>query len=442
MTIPLPLAAPAAILPLVRPSSPEATTASVLAAATLLLPRLERGARIDAAALRGALETAFDASDASGAWDWKLAYEAGEVATVLFLRKYGRALFRHALAPAARLAALGKIAALLATHTRRSEESEALQQFSTPLPLGLAALSAAAVGPSDVVLEPSAGTGLLAILAEIVGGALFLNELAETRAGLLAALFPQCPITRFDAAQIDDHLEAGVVPSVVLMNPPFSALAHVWGRVADAGFRHVASALNRLAPGGRLVAITGANVGPELPAWRDAFVRLQERGTVVFSAAIAGTLYARHRHRQASGRGRGNLPRVARDGAGRHDLARLDRDAGAAEARGRPAAGVRASNWPGRPCSIGCLGYSKRSAAGDPGRRLGAGCGGAGPRGDRRRAGDHWTADRGDLRALLPADDPHRRRAATSDAAGAVGGDGLGRAAEARLPAAAAQKHP
>jgi hypothetical protein len=292
MTIPLPLAATAAALPMVPPLQPAANTARILAAATLLLPQLERGARIDAAALRGAMEMAFGGSDASGAWDWKLAYEAGEVASVLLLRKHGRPLFRHALSPAARLAALGRIAALLPTHTRRSEESQALQQFSTSLPLGLGALTAAAVGPSDVVLEPSAGTGLLAILAEIAGGTLILNELAETRAGLLAALFPQCAVTRFDAAQIDDHLDAGIVPSVVLINPPFSALAHVSGRFADAGLRHVASALNRLAPGGRLVAITGANVGPDLPAWRDAFVRLQERGTVVFSAAIAGTVYA------------------------------------------------------------------------------------------------------------------------------------------------------
>ncbi len=36
-------------------------------------------------------------------------------------------------------------------------------------------------------------------------------------------------------------------------------MANVSGRVADAAYRHIASALARLAPGGRLVAITGAN---------------------------------------------------------------------------------------------------------------------------------------------------------------------------------------
>ncbi|OWJ82366.1 strawberry notch family protein [Haematobacter missouriensis] len=274
--------------------SPVLSAPCILAAAQALLPHLERGQRTDSTMLRGAMETAFGASDASGLWDWKDAYEACEVATILFLRKFGRALFRKAAAPEARLAALTKIAALLPSHTRRSEESQALQQFSTPLPLALAALTAAAITPADVVLEPSAGTGLMAIFADIAGGSLALNELAATRADLLSALFPALPVTRFNAAQIHDHLDAGVVPSVVLMNPPFSALANVTTRVGDAAFRHIASALARLAPGGRLVTITGAGFGPEAPAWRAAFIRLQEHGRVVFTAAVDGAVYAKH----------------------------------------------------------------------------------------------------------------------------------------------------
>ena len=153
------------VFPVADPVTPLAAAPAILAAANHLLPHLERGQRVDAVTLRGAMETAFSASDATGAWDWKLAYEAGEVATVLFLRKYGKALFRKAASPAARISVLAKIAALLPTQTRRSEESQSFQQFSTPLPLGLAALAAAGVTPDDVVLEPSAGTGLMAILA-------------------------------------------------------------------------------------------------------------------------------------------------------------------------------------------------------------------------------------------------------------------------------------
>ncbi|MGN7709700.1 strawberry notch-like NTP hydrolase domain-containing protein [Agrobacterium radiobacter] len=284
----------AAIFPAV-PSAPVIDTgAAIFQAALLLLPHIERGQRVDAATLRGAMETALGASDSTGAWDWKTAYEACEAATVLFLRKYGKALFRKTGSQAASLPLLTKIAGLLPTHTRRSEESQTFQQFSTPIPLGLIAATAAAITPADRVLEPSAGTGLLAILAEIAGGSLVLNELADTRADLLSHLFPAIALSRFDAAQIHDHLDPGIVPSVVLMNPPFSVMANVSGRMAEAAYRHVASALARLADGGRLVTITGSSFAPDTPAWRDAFIRLQEHGRVVFTASIDGSIYAKH----------------------------------------------------------------------------------------------------------------------------------------------------
>ncbi len=268
--------------------------AALARAAHQLIPLLEQGRRIDAPALRIAMDAAVGDSDTNGAWDWKTAYDVCEGATVLFLRKYGKALLRKAGSPAGALPLLTRIAGLQPSHTRRSEESEAFQQFSTPIPLGFAAATAAAITVDDFVLEPSAGTGLLAILAEIAGARLHLNELAETRGAFLSSLFPALSITHFDATQINDYLEASAVPSVVLMNPPFSAMANVSGRMADAAYRHVASALARLAPGGRLVAITGASFAPDTPKWRDAFWRLQEHGRVVFTAAIDGKVYARH----------------------------------------------------------------------------------------------------------------------------------------------------
>lgn len=263
-------------------------------AAARLLPDLERGRIVDARTLRAAMEQAFGGTDAEGAWSWKDAYEACEAAQVLFLRKFGPAMRARAEAPTALLAMLTKLAALLPSQTRRSQESQALQQFSTPIALGYVASVAAGITPRDLVLEPSAGTGLLAIFAVQSGASLALNELAETRAGLLSHLFDGTAVTRHDAAHIHDHLNAGIRPSVVLMNPPFSVAAHVDGKVADAALRHVSSALARLAEGGRLVAITGANFSPDNPTWRDGFVRLQERGRVVFSAVIDGRVYARH----------------------------------------------------------------------------------------------------------------------------------------------------
>ena len=267
---------------------------AVVRAARQLLTDLERGRRIDAAGLRAAMEAAFGASDTSGAWNWKTAYDACEAATVLFLRRHGAAMRAKATSSAAMLPMLAKIANLLPTQTRRSEESESLQQFSTPIGLAFVAGVAAAITPADVVLEPSAGTGLLAILAELVGASIILNEFAESRAGILMQLFPAVSTTRYDAAHINDHLDAGIMPSVVLMNPPFSAAVHVDRQMADAALRHIGSALARLPEGGRLVTITGANVIPENPAWTESFSRLQEQGRVVFSAAIDGAVYAKH----------------------------------------------------------------------------------------------------------------------------------------------------
>jgi hypothetical protein len=85
-----------------------------------------------------AMIVAFGGSDAEGAWDWKTASEACEVAQILFLRKFGPAMRDRAASPARFLGKLAKLAALLPSHTRRSEESQALQQFTDVLYEGYA----------------------------------------------------------------------------------------------------------------------------------------------------------------------------------------------------------------------------------------------------------------------------------------------------------------
>lgn len=255
---------------------------------------LEQGKVVTSGDLQQNMIEALGGSDAEGLWLWKDAYEATEAAQVLFLRKFGPAIVSGTHSPQSTLAMLRKVAQLLPTHTRRSEESQALQQFSTPIPLAYAASRAAGITPADMVLEPSAGTGLLAIFAELAGARLVLNEYAAARHSLLEQLFPGALVLQHDAAHIGDYLERAIRPSVVLMNPPFSAGVHVEGRIADAAWRHLTSAFARLAPGGRLVTITGASLSPDNLAWRDAFVRLQEQGAVLFTAAVDGSIFARH----------------------------------------------------------------------------------------------------------------------------------------------------
>ena len=296
-TVPTPVIAE----PATPRSRPRSASTALLAAARTLLPVLEAGRPLDASALRHAMTGAFDASDAEGAWIWKDAYEAAEATLVLFLQRYGRAMRREAgAAPggsAAMLGMLETLAALEPSQTRRSEEQLQYQQFSTPLPLAYAALQAAAIRPGDVVLEPSAGTGMLAVMAQCAlgngaAGALHLNELAATRAGLLAGLFPDCGVTRHNAETIRDRLPE-LRPTVVLMNPPFSASPGVDRIRHDADLRHIRSAFSMLPPGGRLVAISSAHCAPGDAAWVDAFASLDPPAHVAFTAPIHGRAYAR-----------------------------------------------------------------------------------------------------------------------------------------------------
>ena len=171
---------------------------AIFQAAQALLKFLEAGKRVDAKVLRATMEAAFCGSDVEGRWLWKDAYEAAETTQVLFVAKFGAAMRRKSQSDKAGTAGQGaisvltmleRLAGLVATQTRRSEESQKRQQFSTPLPLAFVAAEAAGVTANDLVLEPSAGTGMMAVLARIAGARLVLNEYAELRAKLLEKSF-------------------------------------------------------------------------------------------------------------------------------------------------------------------------------------------------------------------------------------------------------------
>ncbi|MFD1958228.1 hypothetical protein ACFSHP_02040 [Novosphingobium panipatense] len=148
----------------------------------------------------------------------------------------------------------------LPTQTNRSDEQIEWQQFATPPRLAWLAARACALVADELVLEPSAGTGMLAVWAAKAGLRLALNEISPLRRDCLTALFPAARVTGHDAELIDELLDPAISPSVVLMNPPYS---HGIERGHDnrTGSRHLRSAWNRLASGGRLVAI--------MPEWFD-----------------------------------------------------------------------------------------------------------------------------------------------------------------------------
>jgi hypothetical protein len=175
-------------------------TSAVVRAAQLLLSDLEHGRRIDAAGtLRVAMQTALSASDASCAWHWKAAYDACEAATVLFLRKYASSMRAKAGSPALMLSMLAKVAGLLPTQSRRSEESKALEQFSTPVAVGFVACRAVGITKKDLVLKPSMRDRLRAygLFSEIISWKLRMFVPTDERGGgALAQMFERHPVER------------------------------------------------------------------------------------------------------------------------------------------------------------------------------------------------------------------------------------------------------
>ncbi|MDF0546394.1 strawberry notch family protein [Sphingobium sp. H39-3-25] len=141
----------------------------------------------------------------------------------------------------------------------------------------------------EIVLEPSAGTGLLAVFAQRAGATLVLNEIAPWRRAMLAAAYPDARIFGHDAELIDDLLPVNLVPDVVLINPPFSRSE---GRGHDriAGLRHLRAALTRLRHGGRCVAILPTRVDTGSADWK-----LATAGAgLVAQIELPANAYARH----------------------------------------------------------------------------------------------------------------------------------------------------
>lgn len=265
-------------LPLFPQSADADRPRNTLAAARALAPHLARSRALDRRLVAEAMTIAFGGTDAEGLWDWRDAYDAVEAALVLQLRRLAPQIGRLEDAPAEIVGLLANVAALGLAQTRRSEEQAALEQFSTPAPLAGVVALAAQVRPGDRVLEPSAGTGLLAVVAEACGAGLILNEVSPRRAGLLDGLFPDAERHRYDAAHLPDLLAGAAGFEVAVLNPPFGALKP-----------HLLAALRSLADGGRLAAVAPARALEDRPLIQ----ALREAGRIVGRIALPARSFAR-----------------------------------------------------------------------------------------------------------------------------------------------------
>lgn len=191
------------------------------------------------------------------------------------------------------IAALHEVEDKLPTQTHRTEEQIKEQQFSTPPSLALLAAKMLNPTATDTVLEPSAGTGNLAIWPRAAGAKVITNELAPRRSAILK--MQGFPVTNLDARHINDLLPTDVKPTAVLMNPPFSSDPRSGKHDTGVGVDHVEQALATLQPGGRLVAILGTKQGnPEAPKLTDRWQKIAKKYNIRASIEIDGEAYRKY----------------------------------------------------------------------------------------------------------------------------------------------------
>ena len=216
------------------------------------------------------------------------AYDAAEAGFNIYLHRMGLDLGN---VPAT-LDKLLAEQARLPVQTRRDQTQIEFQQFSTPPAEALVVVKSAALCPGMAVLEPSAGTGNIAVLARSLGAHVDTNEIDPRRRELLA--LQGFEPTALDAERLDNLLPLEKTYHAIVMNPPFSATGgRVDGHRTAFGARHIEQALLRLKPGGRLVAIVGRGMAADRPGFRDWWLEIGSRYHVRANVGIDGQEYAR-----------------------------------------------------------------------------------------------------------------------------------------------------
>ena len=245
--------------------------------------KLSNGKKLTALELSKISSEAFGGTMANNSYSIKDAYDAME----LGVNKYILSL------PSVSTQKMLDILDLLPTQTKRTEEMIKYQQFSTPPSIAYLANYVANINSNDVMLEPSAGIGGIAVFAKRDGATVYVNELDPRRLDIVKEL-PFDGFYNENAEQIDNILGGEIQPSVIVMNPPFSSSSERNIKGTKIGAKHIEQALQILAPGGRLVAIVGNGMAPDAPAFRQWWKDISAKYNVKANIGINGKNYNKY----------------------------------------------------------------------------------------------------------------------------------------------------
>jgi len=190
----------------------------------------------------------------------------------------------------------------LPTQNVQDRQQRQNQQYNTPYSYAYTVNWVSALTSNDIVFEPSAGTGNLALVAKANGATVHVNEISERRVAMLRqAGFEN--VTQEDSSAKDlrnYNSLRNLNPTIVIMNPPFSQTGGV--KNLNLAGNMIESAFDAMQPGGRLVAIVGGGlrntetaIGMSYKAagYKKFFSRITQKGILRADVPVNGRIYTK-----------------------------------------------------------------------------------------------------------------------------------------------------
>jgi tRNA G10 N-methylase Trm11 len=262
--------------------------------ADIVLEKLRAKEKVNISNLYKSANDIFGGTMSDNVYNIKDLYDAMELAVNQYILEFGGYEFTSNIDDAKLV--LQHIEFMLdkiPTQTKRTDDMVKLQQFSTPPNIAYVVNWLANITTNDKVLEPSAGTGSLAIWGKKAGAEVYVNEISDRRNEVLH----QLPFDRYfteNAEQINNILPADVKPSVVVMNPPFSATTRMSKNATANAKKHIEQALKRLEPNGRLIVLTGNGMAEQKKSFYAWWKEIKAEYDVKANVTVDGKNYKKY----------------------------------------------------------------------------------------------------------------------------------------------------